>query len=122
MNDLRIDFIPERGGYGLTEAVSSLPVEEFSGGDYFSLWMSVQSFQVWGGLPYQKRLPALMRKLQSSSQALSPEDLKRMRKCINFKASGFQAPVDPDIFETVIRALMRGRNCDLNTRDWKRGG
>src|SRR5262245_24950393 len=75
-----------------------------SRGDYFSLWLSVQAFQAWGGLPYQKRLPALMRKLQSTSQSLSSEDLERMRKRITFKAGGFQAPVNADIFETVIGA------------------
>lgn len=105
-DDLKIDFITDREGYGLLEAVTSLPVEEFSRGDYFSLWMSVQAFQAWGGLPYQKRLPVLIRKLQSSSQAVSPEDLKRMRKCITFKAGGFQAPLNAEIFETVIHALM----------------
>lgn len=107
------DFIRERGGYGLTEDVGSFPAKEFSRSDYFSLWMSVQAFQAWGGLPYQKRLPALMRKLQSSSQALSPADLKQMQKCVTFKAGGFEAPLDQDIFLTVIDALLHGQELEF---------
>lgn len=122
--DLPVDHIEARNGYGLTEEIASFPAEEFSRSDYFSLWMSVQAFQAWGGLPYQKRLPGLMRKLRSTSQAVSAAELKRMKECVTFKAGGFQAPLDPAIFETVIEALMREEELefDYQTLEARRAG
>jgi hypothetical protein len=57
-------------------------------------------------LPQQKTMPGILRKLKATAAALDPEQLKRMRGCITFKAGGFQAPLEQGIFDTVLRALL----------------
>ena len=68
--------------------------------------LRVQSFEAWGGVPQQKKLPRILRKLKAGAGAMNPEQLRRMRECVTFKAGGFQAPVEQGIFDTVLRALL----------------
>jgi predicted DNA-binding transcriptional regulator YafY len=104
---LPVTNIRARGGYGLTEEVKALSGDEFTRGEYLALWLSVQSFEAWGGLPHQKRMPAIMRKLKATAPAIDPTQLARMRQTITFKAGGFQAPVCQESFEIVLHALLR---------------
>jgi predicted DNA-binding transcriptional regulator YafY len=103
---LPVTNIRARGGYGLTEEVKALPGDEFTRGEYLALWLSVQSFEAWGGLPHQKRMPAIMRKLKATAPAMDPAQLARMRQTITFKAGGFEAPVSQETFEIVLHALL----------------
>jgi predicted DNA-binding transcriptional regulator YafY len=104
---LPIDEIRERGGWGFTEEVKAFDGDEFTRGEYLALWLSVQSLEAWGGLPQQKKMPSLMRKLKATAAEMDPDQLNRMRRYVTFKAGGFQAPVEQGVFDTVMRALLR---------------
>ena len=104
---LPVDFIKSRGGFGYLEEVKSFSGDEFTRGEYLALWLSVKSFEAWGGLPHQKRMPTILRKLKSSGASMDSAQLRAMRQNITFKAGGFQAPVDQEIFETVLQALLK---------------
>jgi proteasome accessory factor B len=106
---LPVDHIDARGGYGFTEEVKALPGDEFTRGEYLALWMSVQSFEAWGGLPQQKKMPGIMRKLKAAGASMAPEQLKCMRERVTFKAGGFQAPVEQEVFDTVLAAVLERR-------------
>jgi predicted DNA-binding transcriptional regulator YafY len=105
--ELPVDFIESRGGFGYLEEVKSFSGDEFTRGEYLALWLSVKSFEAWGGLPHQKRMPTILRKLKASGAAMDPAQLRAMRQSVTFKAGGFQAPVDQEIFETVLQALLK---------------
>ena len=99
--------IRARGGYGLLEEVKALNGDEFTRGEYLALWLSVQSFEAWGGLPQQQKMPAILRKLKTSGASVDPQQLREMRQRITFKAGGFQAPVEQGIFDAVLQALLK---------------
>ncbi len=105
--DLPVDFIESRGGFGYLEEVKPIAGDEFTRGEYLALWLSVKSFEAWGGLPHQKRMPTILRKLKASGASLDADQLRAMRKDITFKAGGFQAPVDQGTFETVLQSLLK---------------
>jgi|SRR5436190_3941431 len=52
-----------------------------------------------------KKLPRIFQKIGTTSGAKVGVDPNRLKACVAFKAGGYQAPMNEEIFQTVLDAL-----------------
>lgn len=105
--NMPIARFPERGGgFGFTEPVGVFPLDEFTRGEQRVLTLALHAFDAWGGIPLQKKLPRMLQKLKTTAGSKFSVDPRKLKQCITFKAGGYQAPLNEEVFETVFEALL----------------
>lgn len=96
----------KNGGVRYTEAVTEFPGLKFSAGELTLLVLGLQALSIHRGTAKEKESRATLEKLFRIIDDRMAEDLKRLETLITFKPGGFEAPVDPEVFEACCQALF----------------
>lgn len=111
-----VAFVKARGGYGYTEKVTQFPFAALSRGELLVVCAAFQSLEAYDNTPYYAKVRPLVRKLTAQLSQNLDVDLKHMRACLSFRAGGYQAPVDLEIFETIVRSTLNRELVEFDYR------
>jgi predicted DNA-binding transcriptional regulator YafY len=102
-------FTERNGGFGYTQEVTHFPLDEFTGGEQKTMVLALHAFDAWAGLPLHKKLPRIFTKLGTTAGAQAEVDSRHLKRCVTFKAGGYQAPMNEAVFERVLDAVLQRR-------------
>ena len=122
--DMSIDHIPARHGHGFTKPVSHFPLDVISEEQVYHL---IQSVQMLGVHRKSKAYKAIRKAVKRACLGITMamrvrfEDLE---KAMSFHVVGFDAPapVDPELIEGVVRAILKRGEVKIEHRSAKRPG
>src|SRR5688572_15342964 len=98
--------IRARGGLGYTEEVGAFPLVSFSRGALVAICAAWRALEAYRGTSFEAEIEPTMKKLLGGLGMELTDYLERVLKRISFRSAGFQARMNPDIFETVTQAVL----------------
>ena len=101
-----VNLVPERGGYGYTEEVTSFPAVQFSQAELIAIFAALNALKSIRGNPFNADAESAFEKLALALDGQLTVDLAALENVVCFRSGGFPAPVDAALIETAVRACL----------------
>lgn len=96
-----------RFGFHYTQPVTDFPAMEVSEGEVVALLIAQKALEQHRGTAFEKPLRAACRKIVESLNGKISVEVAELDAAVSFRSAG-AGEVDPEVFESVSRATMRG--------------
>jgi len=95
-----------RRGYYYDHEATEFPLMQLSDGELFVLCMARQALASFRSMAMSARLESVFEKLMAALDGELSFDPAKLSKVILFRPSGFEVPIDVELFESVCRVLL----------------